>query len=52
MRKFGHPNMDTDMDIVHVVMNIQEYINVYQESLPYPSIHHPARLLGSPLLLG
>ena len=51
----GNLNMDMDMDIVHVVMNVHGYINVYQGFLPYPNAHHPVRLFGSPpplLLLG
>ena len=51
MMRFGNPNMDTDMDIVHVIMNVHGYINVYQEFLPYPSVHHLVGLLGSPLPL-
>ena len=38
------------MNIVHVVMNVYDYINVYEELLPYPNVHHPVRLFGSPLL--
>ena len=51
MMRFGNLNMDTDMDIAHVVMNVHGYRNVCQEFLQYPSVHHWARLLGSPLLL-
>ena len=53
MMKFDNPNMDMDMDIVHVVMNVHGYIDVCQGFLPYPSVHHQVGLLGSslPLLL-
>ena len=51
MMRFGNPNMDTDMDIVHMVINVHEHINVYQEFLPYPTVHHLAGWFGSPLLL-
>ena len=42
MMRGGHPHMDMDMDIFHVVTNVHEYINVYQELLPYPNVHHLA----------
>ena len=44
-------NMETDMDIVHVVMNVHEYINVCQGFLPYPNEHHQVRQFESPLPL-
>ena len=51
MMMFGIPNMDMDMDIVCVVMNFHEYIDVCQGFSPYPNVHHPAGLFGSPLPL-
>ena len=40
MMMSGNPTMDMDMDIVHVVMNVHEYINLCQGFLPYPNVHH------------
>ena len=51
MMMLGNPNIDMDMDIVHVVMNVHGYIDVCQGFSPYPNVHHRAGLLGSPLPL-
>ena len=40
MMMLGILNMDMDMDIVHVVMNVHEYIDVCQGFPPYPNVHH------------
>ena len=49
--KFDKLNMDTDMDIVYVVINVHGYIKVSRGFPPYPSVCHHVGLLGSPLLL-
>ena len=51
MMRFGILNMDMDMDMVHGVTNVHEYIIVYQQFLPYPNVHHLVGWFGSPLLL-
>ena len=47
----GNPNMDMDMDIIHLVMNVHEYINICQGFLPYPNVHQQVGLFGNPLPL-
>ena len=51
MMMLGIPNMDMDMDIVHVVMNVHGYIDVCQGFPLYPNVHHQVGLFESPLLL-
>ena len=45
----GNLHMDMGMDIVHVVMNVHEYINVCQGFLPYFNFHPQAVWFGNPL---
>ena len=51
MMRLCNPNMGMGMDIVHAVMNVHVYINVYQEFLSYSNVHHLGRLLKNLLLL-
>ena len=51
MMKMCNPNMSIGMDIVHAVMSVHVYINVYQEFFPYCNGHLPRRLFENPLPL-
>ena len=50
MRMYN-PNMGMGMDIVHVVLNVHVYINVYMEFLLQSNGHLPMKLLENPLPL-
>ena len=47
----GNPNKDMGMDIVHVVMNVHEYMKTCQRFPLYPNVRHQVGLFGSPRLL-
>ena len=51
MMHMCNPNMDMDIDIVHVVLSVHVCTNVCLEFLLYPNVHHLVGLFGSPLLL-